>query len=152
VRKPYYELDFRLQLGTKLECVVVDEPAFGTIEGIVNDDKGFPLPFAVVEVRQLSGTRIYGGRYLDAFGYADAGGHFSANAPAGHHQVSATYPGYEAPPRDVSTTVNSKSALSLTASPVRYSGVASVESLHSWTNCGRLGFRNPAPAPSPRRR
>ncbi len=93
VWEPYYELDFRLRLGARLECVVVQEPAYGTVEGIVADEKGFPLPFAVVEVRQLSGTRIYGDRYLDAFGYADSDGRYSANAPAGHIQLSVTYPG-----------------------------------------------------------
>lgn len=152
VRDSYFELDLRLRLRNVLECVVVPEPPFGTIDGDVTDPKGFPLPFAVVEVRQLSGTQIYGGRYLDAFGYADADGHFSANAPAGHHQVSATYPGYAAQARDVSTTVSNTVTLNLTASPVRYSGSNSVESLHTWTKCGRLGFENPAPAPTSRPR
>lgn len=141
-----FELDFRMRLSDRLEYVYVPEPPFGTIEGDVKDAMGFPMPFAVVHVRQLSGTRIHRGRYLDEFGYADAEGHYSVNAPAGRHQVSATYPGYRMQPRAISLSVGNKSVLDLTVSPAGRRE-ASMESLRAFTNCGRLGFANPAPSP-----
>lgn len=145
VRDTPFELDFRLSLGLKLECIVVEEPPYGTIRGTVADDKGFPLPFAVVHVRQSTGYR------LDAYGYADAEGRYSANAPAGRNQVSAAYPGYVAQPRDVVVSVGKTSALDLTALMFG-SRTPSTETLRSITNCGRLGFEHPAPRPEARLR
>jgi hypothetical protein len=114
----------------------------------VADANGFPLPFAVVDVQQLSGTRIYRGRYLRSYGYADEAGQYSVNVPAGHHQVRARNPGYVAVPRDARIALGKKVALNLTASESG-SRTSSMESLRSIANCGKLGFRKLAPVPTP---